>query len=185
MDLKVLLSGLELDSAVDSLTSHYGISKEQLSSISIGLFPLITKALRDSLSNPSLMETLVQVGSKIDIEGIKSTPTSVLTAENKELGQNVLTSLLGGNESVSKIISSLSASVGVDKDKLLEFIPSLTTLSVGALMRNSGGLSSLVTSMLTSGLTDNAADSPLENILGAANKILDGQGLDGLMRGKN
>lgn len=189
MDIVALLKSLNLDSTLESLSSQHNISSEQVSSISSTLFPIITKSLQGALTDSNLMVSLVNLGSQIDLNSIKENVANLNSSNNQNLGSNLLSTILGGEGKLSEVVGNISKETGVNHQSLSAFLPSLSTLIVGAFLNNSGGLSSLVSSIFSNSNTGSSTDSPLQNILGMANKFMDqdgnGAGLDDLMALKN
>lgn len=189
MDIVSLLKNLKLDATLESLSAQHNISSEQVSSISASLFPIITNSLQRALTDSNLMGSLVNLGSQIDLNSIEENVSNLGSTDNQNLGSNLLSTILGGEGRLSEVIGSISKETGVSQQSLSGFLPSLSTLIVGAFLNNSGGLSSLVSSIFASANTGDSTDSPLQNILGMANKFMDqdgnGAGLDDLMALKN
>ncbi len=177
MDIKSILKSFDLEDTVNSLTSHYNISGEQLSTISNHLFPLITSSIQKGLTDSKLMENLVKAGSSIDLSSIKGDASSLLNKENKNIGSDILTAILGGENRLAETIANLTNKTDLSYDTISEFLPSFSTLVVGAFLKNSGGLSSLVSSIFSGSITNGQeGDNSLQGILGRASQFLDQDG---------
>lgn len=135
---------------LDHFKNETGVSIDQLNGIAGHLIPKISQAVQGSMSDSNLMQQMVNALTNIDLTTLASSQKEALGAKAQETGTQLLNGIFGSEESVSKLISELSSKFGLDINMLNKAIPALSTAVVATVIKNSGGLSSLITSIFSS-----------------------------------
>ena len=168
--LETLFQG-EHANILSHLQNETSLSSEQLEGITGHLLPKVTQAIQGSMTDGNLMEKLVGLMSQVDFSQISANPSQLMGAHSQEMGSHLLNGLFGSEESVSKVMASLSQNFSVDSGTISKLLPALSTAVVGAVMKQGGGLSSLVTSMFNK--TGSATTGAENGLMGMAKGLLD------------
>lgn len=143
-----------------------GITTSQIESVAGYLFPKVTQNISNIFTNPDSMNQMMQSISAINFSELASNSKDILSPKTIEIGQGLLKTILGGDDAINNTIQDLSSTLNIGIETLNRLVPSLMTAIVSTVMNNSGGLSSMISTLFQSDATG-GGQSDLSKLVGS------------------
>ncbi|MBS9782523.1 MAG: DUF937 domain-containing protein [Arcobacter sp.] len=172
--LNMILSKVQDENLLESLSAKTGIDKGNLSSVISELAPKLVDGAKENIKGENDSSNLINMMSKLDIDELNQDPDKIDENTGKELVGELFAS---SNENEEEVVQSLSSKTGLDSSSIASLLPMVAPLVMGALSKqtnlsnaNTSDTNGL-TSMLTNFLDKDNDGSVVDDVMDMAKKF--------------